>query len=141
MVVPLTKELINRYLNEMIEMSSQLHGDYWAAEHYLSELNKKWDLSFALMEKNEMLGFMIVSDKDVSYHLHRIVIRKEQIGKGYGKILLERLINDAKTALKNAVTLKVHPANDVAINLYEKYGFKKVATDGENYSYRLDLAI
>jgi len=123
----------------MISMSAQLHGDYWKEEHYLSELNRKWELSFAILEDSQMLGFMIVSDKGTAHHLHRIVVKQNQAGKGYGKQMLNKLIGDAKAADKENVTLKVHPSNTDAIKIYEKYGFNKVGADGENFSYSLKM--
>ena len=139
MLQRLTKEIIKKHIKDMIDMSAQLHGDYWTEEHYLSELNRKWDLSYALTENNELLGFMIVSDKGEAHHLHRIVIKKEVAGKGYGKILLDKLSEDAKNNHKKSITLKVHPTNSTAIKVYEKYGYKKEANDGENFLYRLIL--
>lgn len=139
MLVPLTKEIIQKHLADMISMSKQLTGDYWQGEHYLSDLNRKWELSYAILSPSELLGFMIVSDKEKAHHLHRIVIREDLIGKGYGKLLLNKFESDARNANKQELTLKVHPTNKNAIGVYEKYGYKKEAEDGGNYTYALKL--
>lgn len=135
----LTPAIVERHVEAFIKMSEQLHGDYWKAEHYLSELPHKWELSFYISENNQPVAFMIVSDKGSSHHLHRIVVSAQYHGKGYGSQLLNRLISDAKAAKKDLVTLKVHPSNAEAIHIYEKKGFTRVGQDDTNFHYELKL--
>ncbi len=132
----LTKEKILFYIDKMIKMSAQLEGDYWTAEHYLSELPEKWNLSYVALENNELIGFMIVSDKGGAHHLHRIVIDQGHQKKGAGKELLFKLIANAKKSKKKDVTLKVHHTNFSAIEIYKHFGFTEVERSGENYLYK-----
>jgi ribosomal-protein-alanine N-acetyltransferase len=136
---PLTKINISQYIDAMIEMSAQLKDDYWTAEHYLTELPKKWKLSFVVIKNERLAGFMIVSDKGEAHHLHRIVVSKSFQKKGIGKTLLSKLKEDAIRDCKKELTLKVHSTNTEAIKLYEKIGFVKSGKSDQNYSYKLVL--
>jgi ribosomal protein S18 acetylase RimI-like enzyme len=137
--VALTKETISIYIPDMIRISAQLEGDYWTSEHYLSELPGKWKWSYLAMDDQQFAGFMIVSDKGTSHHLHRIVVDKRFQKKNLGKTMLLKLIEDARANGKNMVTLKVHHNNLKATELYKNFGFHIVEKSGENYSMMLTL--
>ena len=51
-------------------------------------------------------------------------IRKEYRGKGIGKELLEQALAKARERKLERVELDVYASNQVAIKLYEKYGFQ-----------------
>ena len=135
----LTKERTKIFIEQMIAMSAQLKGDYWTAENYLSDLNKKWELSYAAIENDTLAGFMLVSDKGENHHLHRIVIAEKFQNKKIGKTMLLKLIENARSRHKNSVTLKVHQTNAGAIKFYEGLGFKETAKEIENHLYTLVL--
>ncbi len=132
----LTKNIISQYINDMISMSKQLQGDYWTLEHYQSDMNRKWELSYCEIKDKQLLAFMIVSDKGISHHLHRIVVHENFKGKGVGKKLIQTFMTNAKKEERQA-TLKVHPSNKQAIDVYEHYGFVKEGSDKENLTYSL----
>ncbi len=114
----------------------QLEGDYWNIEHYNSDLNRKWELSYCEIKDKKLIGFMIVSDKGESHHLHRIAIDTKHKGKGLGREFMKIFMENARKEKKKA-TLKVHPANKHAIDVYEHYGFVKEGSDKENLTYVL----
>ncbi|WP_428023579.1 GNAT family N-acetyltransferase [Arcobacter sp.] len=64
------------------------------------------------------------------YRLYSLAILKEFQGKGLGKSLLEFSLN---TLDKDCFELEVRVSNQTAINLYEKFGFKKVKVLEEFY--------
>lgn len=69
----------------------------------------------------------------------RIAIRKEWRKKGVGHYLMEKAIKMAKKNLKplpDMIRLEVIPRNKTAINLYKKFGFKKVAKIPKQLQYK-----
>lgn len=57
-----------------------------------------------------------------------ISVLKAYWGKGIGSMLMENLISFAKEGLFEILSLDVRTDNKRAIRLYEKYGFKRIAT-------------
>src|SRR5439155_246755 len=53
-------------------------------------------------------------------------VRANQQGKGYGHALMAALIQRAYQLGSRWLTLEVRPSNDVAVRLYEKFGFKVI---------------
>ena len=92
----LTKNIVSEYIDGLIGISKQLEGDYWTKEHYSSDLNRKWELSYCEIKDKELLGFMIVSDKGESHHLHRIAIDEKHKGKGLGREFMNIFMENAR---------------------------------------------
>ncbi len=69
-----------------------------------------------------------------------ISIRKEYRGIGLGKFLMKSCIQTAKERLKPKIfRLSVFSTNKIAINLYKKLGFKKVARIPKQLQYKNKL--
>ena len=86
-----------------------------------------------------------IGDKVVGYgsyyvtaneaNLNNVAIDKPYRRKGYANLIMQKLIDKAKAANLNAMTLEVSHLNAVAISLYEKFGFK---TEGRRKNYYPD---
>ncbi len=96
---------------------------------YENYLKKKDDKMYILMDGRKKIGTGAIIDIDKKLRkaeLVRINIRKKFQGSYYGRILLEKLEEKALNEFKlNSLYLKVINGNQRAINLYEKFGFKK----------------
>ena len=68
-------------------------------------------------------------------NLNNVAIDKPYRRKGYANLIMQKLIDKAKSANLNAMTLEVSHLNAVAISLYEKFGFK---TEGRRKNYYPD---
>ncbi len=125
---PLTSEIVHSNVALFIEMSKQLKGDYWVLDHYLTEYNRKWELSSVAYRGETLIGFCIVSEKPESLHVHRIVVDKTCQNYGIGKTLIKKTIEDARHLKKNGVTLKAEADNDKTIGFYNHLGFEITGT-------------
>lgn len=61
--------------------------------------------------------------------------------KGYGKMLVTALIDNAKHMCADGIFLEVRVSNKAAISLYEKCGFKQIAVRRKYYSDGEDALI
>lgn len=69
---------------------------------------------------------------------------KSEWGRGVGSVLLQKIIEYAKTHGIELVSLEVRSDNKRAIHVYEKFGFRKIGTspayfkiDGEYFDFDL----
>ncbi len=69
-------------------------------------------------------GFIIYSTILDEAEILNIVIDNERKGKGYGKYLLQEILNELKAKGIKTVFLEVGDNNSTAIYLYKKFGFK-----------------
>lgn len=57
-----------------------------------------------------------------------ISVVKDEWGKGIGSMLMQKIIDHAKSCNIEIISLEVRSDNDRAINLYKKFGFQKIGT-------------
>ncbi len=81
-------------------------------------------LTIVLVENNIVCGYGHI-DFDEKYWLG-ICILSEYQGKGYGKIIMEYLLNHNNTKLCKSIHLTVDKTNDIGLKLYKKYNFNIV---------------
>lgn len=139
-IKPLTPDIVTSNVASLVEMSKQLKGDYWTLEHYMSDLNRKWELSHAVFCDGRLCAFIINSEKPESLHVHRIVVSKELHGRGIGKKLISRIAEDAKRFGKNAVTLKAENDNAQSLGFYKGLNFEIVGEQGDLVLMSLKIA-
>ena len=61
-------------------------------------------------------------------HLHIDIIESHQ-GVGYGKAMIEHLLNELRIAGSRGVHLHMAATNDRALNFYTKFGFTEIHSD------------
>ncbi len=115
-------EKTDKYINEIKEISDNKS---------IFDRNSPFENTLVYLDKGNVLGFLIY---DVIYEKVEIIyifVRKECRNMHIGYKLLNNLINSLKD-MEN-ITLEVRCNNPSAIHLYEKMGFKKVATREKYY--------
>ena len=79
------------------------------------------------IENNEVLGSLKYSLIYDRMEIDNIFVKEEYRGKGMGNKLMSYLISIAIEARVVNITLEVRISNEIARNLYKKYGFREVA--------------
>ena len=113
---------------------------YFTLEHCTNEQTKATAKQMLAMIQNKTLYCCIVEDgKDIAcasaiiergyMTLVHVVVDEAYRGQGYGRKVCEALLAEAKRTGAHTAYLQVVQKNQVAINLYEKLGYKKL------YSY------
>ena len=110
--------------------------DFWNYSVLKDELNSKNSTYFVVKnEENEILGFAGIKIILDEVEIMNIVTKKDCRNQGIGKLLLNRIILEAKNKNIRKINLEVNENNSIAIHLYEKFGFNK---DGERKNYYRD---
>ena len=116
--------------------------DFWKPQNLKSELQNVSSKYIVAKENGEIVGFAGIWYSVDDAHITNIVVRKSYRNKGIGSLLLEKLIELAKT--KTSLTLEVNTKNEIAQKLYLKYGFKNLGIrkkyyDGIEDAYMMTL--
>jgi len=92
---------------------------------------------YKIMLENTMVGFIGIKDYKNEIYLYRFFIEEKYRNKGIGTYALNQIVEMAKNQNKD-ISLEVF-ANNIAMNLYEKLGFKtqyqKMVLKIHNYDY------
>ena len=142
-----TKLCLNKFnLNETSFKPLTEENVYEVARIESESIDCPW--SIKILKKqigNEDFVVLEAGDRVVGYgsyyvtaneaNLNNVAIDKPYRRKGYANLIMQKLIDKAKAANLNAMTLEVSHLNAVAISLYEKFGFK---TEGRRKNYYPD---
>ncbi len=102
-----------------------LKNSYWANSRTFEEqkLAIENTLSFGLFKNNKQIAFArVMTDKVFFAYLLDVFVIEEEQGKGYSKLLIDKILN--YTALKNVD--KWILATKDAHSLYKKFGFEEI---------------
>lgn len=108
------------------EQISFMLGDIYSAEKITSQLKNNTQTYLLLIENDKPVAFVAYSPREEApeiYKLHKLYCLPETQGKGYGKILINEVINKTVEAGKHTLDLNVNRHNK-AKNFYEKMGFE-----------------
>jgi len=96
----------------------------WTKDAFLSEIEKNQLAHYIVIEENDKIigygGVWYIMDEG---HITNVAIHPEHRKKGLGKILVDGMMDAAKKADINHMTLEVRKSNIPAIKLYERMGF------------------
>lgn len=111
--------------------------EFWNYNVFKDELKNENSYYIIAKLENNIVGFGGIWKAVDDVHITNIVVRKKFRKLGIGNVILEHLIKIGRNIQDiNSITLEVNSQNTPAINLYLKFGFKKVGLR-KNY-YGLD---
>jgi ribosomal-protein-alanine N-acetyltransferase len=114
----------------------------WTLPTFWSELTQRNRYYLALVdEKKEIVGFGGVAFNGVDADIQTMVIKPEYQKKGYGKKLLDALLEKIKENKVNRVFLEVVADNKPAISLYLSRKFEQIAKRTSYYPNGTDAVI
>ncbi len=115
--------------------------DFWTHTILKSELENEMSKYIVAKENDNIVGFagIIVLPDDIE--ITNIVTKKSERKKGIGKLLLEKIIEMSRETKKEFISLEVNEKNEIAINLYKKFNFEKVALRKKYYNGTDDAII
>ena len=75
---------------------------------------------------NELLGFAICEEQEWnnSFYISNIIVSQNERQKGIGKLLIQKIIEQAKNKKIRLISLETQNTNVPAIKFYHKLGFK-----------------
>ncbi|ABS20611.1 ribosomal-protein-alanine acetyltransferase [Bacillus cytotoxicus NVH 391-98] len=97
----------------------------WTADAFYRELTMNEYSQYIVVEKDGLVvgycGLWIIIDES---HITNIAILPEYRGQKLGDALLQEVMKQAKEMGAKTMTLEVRVSNEVAKQLYRKYGFQ-----------------
>lgn len=118
-------------------ISDTLENDFdnfWNYNILKNELKNSSSIYLCCKSNYKILGFAGITIILDTAELNNIVIKKTERGKGLSSLLLKELIASAKAKNCKYINLEVASTNEIAINLYKKFGFKQVGIRPKYYN-------
>lgn len=133
--------LDERFLDEIDLIENASFKSPWSKNAYLSEVYNERAFYKVITKENEVVaygGFHKIFDEA---HITNIAVKESFRKQGFGKMLMEALIEEAKKLQISSMTLEVRISNLNAIELYDKMGFKSAGVRPRYYGDGEDALI
>ena len=112
----------------VMEIEQDLFGsEAWAERTVLSEIENPFTHYIGIFDGG-LVGYAGLNSVPASFSadIQTIAVAAGSQGKGYGKLLLEWLMDRALQLGAEQVVLEVRADNDRAVGLYNKFGFEQI---------------
>lgn len=131
-------------LPKVLEIEQNLFpSDAWTEQLFLGELaevpNSRAVSVFELA--GEVIGYASLRFVDREGDVNTIAVAKEHQGKGFGKQLLDWMLETAKLNGVKELFLDVRADNQAAISLYQKVGFDRIDVRRNYYENKIDALV
>jgi ribosomal-protein-alanine N-acetyltransferase len=129
-------------LLEVVEIEEQSGLSRWGWAAYYAELQGG---NRALMlvakpirrretERHQIAGYIVARKTAGELHINNVAVRAQYRRRGYGSLLLGRIIDEARRKRATTAFLEVRSGNSAAQALYQKCGFRAIARRSNYYS-------
>ena len=128
---------------QLLERIAELEGasffDAWTYEMLASSMEQAWNHLFVATMQGEILGYLLANVVAGETELLRIAVDEKQRNAGVGQSLLDAYFTFAKKSSSRGL-LEVRHGNAVAKHMYEKNGYRLLATRKKYYKNPIEDA-
>jgi ribosomal-protein-alanine N-acetyltransferase len=121
------QSLTLEHLNDLLELDQACFNGWWTIEGYRRELespNSHFLGLFSPFSSSGLLGMGCFWSILEEAHITILAVHPEYHRQGLGQALLYALLKTASDRGLERATLEVRVSNQMAISLYQKFGFK-----------------
>lgn len=118
---------------KILEIEKSFPQFLWENKIQKSFIDNPFTQYYVYKKEDKIVGFI---NYDILYEraeLIYIAVLEEEQKQGIGTKLLQSMIEECESRQLENITLEVSTQNQKAIKLYQKFGFKKVATRKKYY--------
>lgn len=119
---------------EMFKLDGKCFSIPWSEQSFKEEFENELARYFVMTDDNAIIGYAGLWNIVGEGHITNIAVHPQYRGRQLGKRLMNALFRFADEAGLGCLTLEVRESNNIAIGLYEKYGFKAVGRRKKYYS-------
>lgn len=129
-------------LLEVVEIEEQSGLSRWGWAAYYAELqggNRELILvarpiGLLRSDDHQIAGYIVARETAGELHVNNIAVRDRYRRRGYGSLLLGRVLDEARRKHATTAFLEVRSSNSAAQSLYQKCGFKPIARRANYYT-------
>jgi ribosomal-protein-alanine N-acetyltransferase len=85
-------------------------------------------------QPHQLVGYIVARETAGELHINNVAVRDQYRRRGYGAMLLGRVLDEARRRGATAAFLEVRSGNSTAQALYKKCGFKAIARRPNYYT-------
>jgi ribosomal-protein-alanine N-acetyltransferase len=133
--------LEEQYIEPIHAMEQCRYAEPWSLGMFRQEMEKPFSYFYQLFLNDKLIGyggFWLVVDEA---HITKVTVDENYQGRGFGRALMEFLIQQCLQAGAVEIRLEVRESNTNARTLYSHLGFKEVGLRKGYYSKTNEAAV
>lgn len=127
--------------SQVAQIEKECFSEPWSEQNILNSLKNDKFYMIAVKLDDKVLGYggmYFVADEG---YICNVAVSKSARGQGFGKIIVNKLIECSRSKNLSFLSLEVRASNSVAINLYAGLGFKNMGVRKKFYTSPSEDAI
>lgn len=127
-------QLDKSYAVEVSRLEPLIYPVGWSEALVFAEFDKKISFRPSIFFNDILLAYSFNYVIEDELHILNLSVRPEVQGRGFGKLLLSIILEDARKRMLRHIFLEVRKLNTKAISLYSKAGFVRAGIRKAYYS-------
>lgn len=119
-------------LDAVVRNETRAYAFPWTPRLFVDSVTGR-DHCWVVLLGDAVIGHGILSFGAGEAHLLNVCIARGNQGRGFGRILVEHLLDQARGHGASVVFLEVRPSNRVARELYSSLGFREIGRRRDYY--------
>jgi ribosomal-protein-alanine N-acetyltransferase len=120
------------HLDAVMAIEQSAYSHPWSRGNFKDSLNPLFD-AHCLWLEDELLGYFLAMHGVEEMHLLNITVAPARQGQGWGRMMLDALTLLSRQQGAQWLWLEVRQSNAQALQVYERYGFRRVSIRKDYY--------
>lgn len=122
---PLLRPMRVEDVEQVVRVERSIYEFPWTRGNFLDSMHARYHCYVYELE-HALVGYGVVMTGADEAHLLNLSIAAEWQRRGYGRQLLERFLEAARSRGASRIILEVRPSNPRAARMYERAGFRVI---------------
>jgi len=140
-LVEISPDNFPAYAEGILEIERVSFPSPWGFNAFKAEAEKDVSHLWVLISDGAVVGYICFWIVEMEIQLMNVAVHPERRGKGFGRLMLARMIEKGISRGVRNIWLEVRPSNSWARNLYKEMGFLEVGIRPNYYSETNEDAI
>ena len=119
-------------VERVMKVEHQVYEFPWT-EKIFSDCIRVGYYCWLALQRQNIVGHAVISVSAGESHMLNLSIAREYQRRGFGKVFIEFLIQQAQEKQAQTMLLEVRPSNTAAINCYNSAGFNEIGLRKDYY--------
>jgi ribosomal-protein-alanine N-acetyltransferase len=118
---------------EVLAIEEAVYPFPWTLGNFQDSIKSAYQAWIMRSAAGELTGYFLLMPVVDEGHLLNITVRADLHGQGWGRWLLDRVVEIARQIEIESILLEVRPSNQRALKVYEQYGFRQIGRRRDYY--------
>jgi len=134
-ICPMTRD----DLEQVLEIERKSFPQPWLQQHFIDELGFSYAFPLSAFDaEGRLVGYICPMQLLDEGHILNVAVDPEVRGSGVGRMLVQKVLDECRSAGASFVSLEVRESNFSAIALYLKMGFTRMGKRKRYYENNED---